>query len=238
MGKRGPAPRGEFAKSTVFSCRLQADTRRRLDVAKTQSGRSLGQELEWWLQRAFKEHDSAVEHYGSRQNEAICKLIGEIIKTTGIVVRYEYEESKYGQEVAKTAEGDPIFSLREPEKKIETDPSLWLRDPSVFDATIAGILHVLAGFRPGGGAYPFGIYMTTAAVALLKEVSNAGHSLPIDERPNRESAMADLKQDLGELARLSNPYGASAPLVQFEPFPVRKLIKKTEPARKARRKKK
>ena len=30
MGKRGPAPKGEFTKTTVFSCRLQADTRRRL----------------------------------------------------------------------------------------------------------------------------------------------------------------------------------------------------------------
>src|SRR5436190_8655752 len=125
MGKRGPAPKGPFTQSTVFSCRLQPDTRARLDAARAKSGHSLGQELEFWLRRAFKEEDRAIDAYGTRQNCAVCKLIGQTIQAAGVVRRK-----------------DP--------KTIEIDPTLWLRDPTVFDAAVSGILHLLAGFRPSG----------------------------------------------------------------------------------------
>jgi hypothetical protein len=181
MGKRGPKPRGEFDQTTVFTCRLTAQTRRFIDAAKKKSGRSFGQELEHWLRRAVEAKQYAIDHFGNDQNEAICKLIGLTIQATGALRRKK---------------DDP--------KSVEIDPTLWLRDASVFDATMSGILHLMAGFRPGGADPSAGIHMTTAARALLEELRKAEPadlSVPLGQAENKhEVALADLKADLGELA--------------------------------------
>lgn len=72
MGKRGPAPRGEYGgkigRTAVLSTRLQPDTRVRLSVAAKSNGRSLSQELEHRLRGSFIEEDKVVDFYGSQSN--------------------------------------------------------------------------------------------------------------------------------------------------------------------------
>ena len=67
MAKLGRRPRGEFAQSTQFSCRLQPDTRERLEAEAKKRNHSLTQELEYWLKRGFLAEDRAVEYYGTRR---------------------------------------------------------------------------------------------------------------------------------------------------------------------------
>src|SRR4051794_10460816 len=113
MGKRGPAPKGEYGhKTAVFSTRLQRDTRARLAATAKASGRSLSQELEHRLRRTFVDDDKAIDFFGSVQNAAICKLLGMTIAATGTTW------------LKKTEDGwvsDP------------KDGGEWLRDQKLFD---------------------------------------------------------------------------------------------------------
>jgi hypothetical protein len=205
MAKLGRRPRGEFAQSTQFSCRLQPDTRERLEAEAEKRNHSLTQELEYWLNRGFLAEDRAVEYYGNPQNAAICKLIGLAIQSTGAV-------------------------RRKKDKTVEFDPTLWLCDSSVFDATVSSIFHLLAWFRPGGLNPNAGIHMTTAASKLLDELCEDDASLrPINLRA--------IKANLGELAQRPHPYGGE-PLIRIEPVSAREFLRKTEPTRKARGNKK
>ena len=117
MGKRGPAPKGEYggiiARTAVLSTKMRPDTRARLASAAKTNGRSLSQELEHRLRRSFIEDDKTIDLYGSQLNAAILKVLGTVIQATCTTW------------LQKTADGW-IPDLRK-------DPEEWLRDPMLFD---------------------------------------------------------------------------------------------------------
>jgi hypothetical protein len=81
MGKRGPAPRGEFAgKTTVFSTRIRPDTRAALKQSAERSGRSLSQEIEYRLRRSFSEDEKIADVFGSRRNYALMRVIAGLME--------------------------------------------------------------------------------------------------------------------------------------------------------------
>jgi hypothetical protein len=83
MGKRGPAPKGEFeGKSRVFSTRIREDTRSALEDAARKSGRSLSQEIESRLQRTFTEDRTIDAAFGSRRNYALMVMLANVINWT------------------------------------------------------------------------------------------------------------------------------------------------------------
>jgi hypothetical protein len=82
MGKRGPAPRGEYTdKSQVLSTRIRADTRAALVHAAKRSGRSLSQEIEKRLRRTFTEDERIHEGFGTARNRALMKMIASVMQT-------------------------------------------------------------------------------------------------------------------------------------------------------------
>jgi hypothetical protein len=69
-------------KTGVLSLRIDPGIRSRLEAAAAENGRSLTQEIEDRLQRTFQADDSR-QHvfagFGSRQNFAVCRLIGDLM---------------------------------------------------------------------------------------------------------------------------------------------------------------
>jgi hypothetical protein len=83
MGKRGPAPKGEYAgKSSVFSTRIRPDLRKWLEKATKQSGRSLSQEVEHRLRRSFVEDDKIAEAFGDRRTFRLMRMMADAIHLT------------------------------------------------------------------------------------------------------------------------------------------------------------
>jgi hypothetical protein len=186
MGKRGPAPQGEYGgKTAVFSTRMRPDTRARLTRAAKASRRSLTQEMEHRLRGSFAEDDKAVEFFGSVQNAAICRLIGVVIQTASTT------------SFTKTATGWV------PDLK---NPAEWLSDPKLFDHVFTGIMHALLWFRPGGAGGPQEFSYSSDVEALLAEIRAADPAAPLATRSTREHAMARLRDGLGELATRPHPH--------------------------------
>jgi hypothetical protein len=182
MGKRGPAPQGEYGgkndRTAVFSTRLRPETRSRLAAAAKASRRSLSQELEHRLRRTFSEDDSDVKLYGNEQTAAVVNLIGATIKSASAT---ESAKSKYD----------------------------WLKEQWLFDDVMDAIRHVLLWFRPDGDS---GLRRITVGSAtervdqLIDEIRASDPALPITKGSARQHAMARLKEKLGDLVTARNPY--------------------------------
>ena len=190
MGKRGPAPRGEYGgkigRTAVLSTRLQPDTRTRLSAAAKANKRSLSQELEHRLRGSFIDEEKVVDFYGSQSNAAIVKLLGAVIQSTCT------------SWLVKTDDGWV--------PDLKKDPEEWLRDPKLFDQVLTAIVHALMWFKPrDGGAEQFLFYHSTAE-RIMDEIRSADPSLPITKGSTRQHAMARLKDKLGDLARHPHPY--------------------------------
>jgi TraY domain len=190
MGKRGPAPRGEYGgkigRTAVLSTRLQPDTRARLSAAAKANKRSLSQELEHRLRGSFIDEDKVVDFYGSQSNAAIVKLLGAVIQSTCT------------SWLVKTDDGwVPDF---------KKDPGEWLRDPKLFDQVLTAIVHALMWFKPEGARAERFLFYHSIAERIVDEIRSADPSLPITKRSTRQHAMAMLKDKLGDLARHPHPY--------------------------------
>jgi hypothetical protein len=76
MGKRGPAPKGDYPdKSTVLSTRIRRDTRDALARAAKARGRSLSQEIENRLRRSFESEAKLVDMFGGSTNYRLVQMI-------------------------------------------------------------------------------------------------------------------------------------------------------------------
>jgi hypothetical protein len=75
MGKRGPAPKGEYAgKSKVLSTRIRPDTRAALVKASKKSNRSLSQEIEHRLRRSFDEETRIADMFFDRRTFLLMRM--------------------------------------------------------------------------------------------------------------------------------------------------------------------
>ncbi|MGE0652803.1 MAG: hypothetical protein AB7P12_13805 [Alphaproteobacteria bacterium] len=83
MGKRGPMPRGEYQnKSAVLSTRIRADTRKHLQEAAEQSGRSLSQEIEHRLRRSFEDEGKIIAIFGGYRTYAVFRAVVAAVEAT------------------------------------------------------------------------------------------------------------------------------------------------------------
>ena len=190
MGKRGPAPKGEYGgkigRTAVLSTRLQPDTRARLSAAAKANKRSLSQELEHRLRGSFIDEDKVVDFYGSHSNAAVVKLLGAVIQSTCT------------NWLVKTGDGWV--------PDLKKDPGEWLRDPKMFDQVLTAIVHALMWFKPEGGSAEQFLFYHSIAERIIDEIRSADPSLPITKRSTRQHAMAMLKDKLGDLVHHPHPY--------------------------------
>jgi hypothetical protein len=184
VGKRGPAPKGEYeGKTAVFSTRIRPDTRRRLIAAAAASGRSLSQELEHRLRGSFIEEDTEREFYGDVETAALLKVLGIVIGSITTVRgrskgRWVDDPYRFDQ-AAKAVAG--ALELFRPAGKIPPSHE--------------------AGPRTQG---------KIAALETIREIQLADPSLPITERSTRQHVLAQLQARLGDLAGRPRPYGLNA----------------------------
>jgi hypothetical protein len=192
MGKRGPAPKGEYGgKSKVFSTRIRPDLRESLDSAARSSGRSLSQEVEHRLRRTFIEDEKIGDAFGSRQNFLIMRIVA-------LTMQFQW---------------NPFFTHGWYEKN-------WLDDPLMFDQVRKTVNRVLEAIRPRGpvtssvvstrrGTFrawdPEGIATTEflahqVAHGLWKSVQEADPSLPLHKGTRAQHLAGLLKSELGEIA--------------------------------------
>jgi hypothetical protein len=195
MGKRGPAPQGEYAgKSQVLSTRIRPDTRAALQEASKKSGRSLSQEIEHRLRRTFIEDKKEVaDIWGSRQNLTIMRMVA----------------------LAMQLQWNP-FSNHTFER--------WLDDPVLFDQAVKTVNKVLEAIRPEGpirgssittpegvvhASDPIGMatvdYLShQVAAGLWKRIQDADPSLPLNEGTWRDHMDGMMKTELGDVANRSS----------------------------------
>src|SRR3546814_727442 len=80
MAPRGRAPQGEYSnKLATLSTRITEDLRRALETAKTESGRSLSQEIEARLRASFENERAISDAFGDRQTYAVMRIIGGVL---------------------------------------------------------------------------------------------------------------------------------------------------------------
>jgi hypothetical protein len=190
MGKRGPAARGEYLdKTQVLSTRISAELREALAAAA--KGRTLSREIEHRLRRTFIEDKQIDAIFGSRRNFQLMRLIASVIDST------------VNRKVDKP-------------KKPNAD---WLDDPYAFDQAVRGIAAVLGAIRPPGALpqssdealdqYGGTFQGVFNAIETLRDVQKAPDALLLTGSRHQKK-MADIKQDIGDLADRVLIHGRSA----------------------------
>lgn len=195
MGKRGPAPKGEYAgKSKVLSTRIRPDTRAMLEKAKKESGRSLSQEIENRLRRTFYEDREIAAAFGDSKVFVLMRLVA----------------------LALSSVQDP----RKPDAKWYDDPNLFNDALS----TIRKVLTVIRP-APSTDKLPviehrsLVISASEIAAAVWEKVQRISLNFDIQKATREERRLARLKSELGHLAervRLSSPHDDHLQLESLE----------------------
>jgi hypothetical protein len=189
MGKRGPAPTGEYGdKSQVLSTRIRADTRASLVAAAESSGRSLSQEIEHRLRRTFTDDRNIVDAFGSRRNYALMKLIASVIETTANLKRpnIDWLDDPYAFDQVTRAVA-AILELIRPAGELPNSSD----DNDMLDH---------------GGRMQWKVN----ALEALRAVQVADAKLPLTKGARRQHIMAKLKSDIGDVADRAVLYGRKA----------------------------
>jgi hypothetical protein len=188
MGKRGPAPKGEFTgQSAVLSTRIRPDTRAALEAASAKSGRSLSQEIEYRLRNSFLDDKRIEETFGSRANYAVMRMIASVadamMNTKHRSAEWSSDPYLFDQVVKATVY---VLDLLRPPGDVPTD--------------------VIAALDYGGSKQ-----WKWRAAELLREIREVDPGLPVTEKSKDRRLAVRLKQDLGEMAeRAELPYKPSA----------------------------
>jgi hypothetical protein len=176
VAKRGPAPKGEFSdKSQVFSTRISAELRARLEEAASKSGSTLSREVEHRLRRSFADDDAALEKFGSRRNRAVLKMLAAAMQT--------------------------VYNPDRPNADWLDDP--WLFDQCV--RTLISLLEAIkpsGGIEPLSNPLldlASKLQPGSRAAHILEEIQSADPSLPLNVSASEHIANS-LKVDLGEVA--------------------------------------
>jgi hypothetical protein len=183
VGKRGPAPQGEYEnKSQVLSTRIRADTRRALVNAAQKSGRSLSQEIEHRLIRSFDEEQKLIDVFGDRRTFSVMRLLAT-----------------------------SLAQLRNLDDW--SAPDHWLDDPRAFDQATLCISKVLAAYRPQGPIPPAKDELTEnlyklqpghAAVNAVLSLQYADIETPLDKLSGEDLEKRMIRKDLGEISMRPN----------------------------------
>lgn len=172
MGKRGPAPKGEFTgNSAVLSIRIRPDTRAGIEAASKKSGRSMSQECQARLQRSLDADQKIADDFGSRRNYRVWRILSDLLAQSRVDQDWLDNPEKFDTARAAIISGlDFIASTTLPTQK---------RKGGVLSAAIRSA---------AGGA---------AARDLFQEMEEARADAPLTPAHRREREMARARDDLG-----------------------------------------
>jgi hypothetical protein len=199
MGKRGPAPKGEYAGQTaVLSTRISPELRSRLEAEVESTGKTLSREIEHRLRRTFIEDDKIEAAFGGRQNYALMKVIAMVLESwhnpADIQSDWRSDPVAYDQVCRKIM--GVLKAMRPPGEGVAL---------SELESAIADLKAVEDPAR------------------AIQAIQNADDALPLAGR-RRDQVLSSIKGDLGSLIeRPKISYGtadqlrASAKLNEKEP---------------------
>ncbi len=94
--KPGPKPRGPFeGKRKTLTTRITEETRERLEQAAESTGRSLSQEIELRLERAFLEEHAKFEEFGGEGIYRFMKVLAAVVGVVEHRVGKKFDEDPY-----------------------------------------------------------------------------------------------------------------------------------------------
>lgn len=174
MGKRGPAPKGEYSSQTaVLSTRITPELRARLEAEVKKSRKTLSREIEHRLRRSFIEDDKISEAFGSRQNYALMRMISMLIETIHFpaysVKDWREDPDQYDQVIKKI---NGVFEALRPPGKA--------RELTEYEKTIADASY------------------SQAPLVLISNLQSVDAAIPLSA-PRRLQIASLLKGDLGEM---------------------------------------
>ncbi|WP_149312282.1 hypothetical protein [Methylobacterium sp. P1-11] len=176
MGKRGPAPKGEYAsQNSVLSVRITSDLRSRLDEEVVKNGKGLSREVEHRLRRSFYDDDKINDYFGSRRDYAILKLIHSSIEA--------------------------VTNLEDPNADWTKDPYLFNQAVQAVSTVLEMIRpkgevpSAVKGLDHGGNKQG-----RLRAALLLREIKEAPLGFRTNPASDEERLIGRLKDDLGDLA--------------------------------------
>lgn len=176
MGKRGPAPKGEYAsQNSVLSVRITFDLRSRLDEEVAKNGKGLSREVEHRLRRSFYDDDKINDYFGSRRDYAILKLIHSSIEA--------------------------VANLEDPNADWTKDPYLFSQAVQAVN-TVLEMIRPNGEIPSGEKALDRGGNKQgrIRAAILLRDIKQAPPGFRTNPVDNEERLIGRLKDDLGELA--------------------------------------
>jgi hypothetical protein len=199
MGKRGPAPSGEYSdKTQVLSTRISAGLRANLATAAKSSGHTLSREIEHRLRRTFSDDAKISDAFGDRRNYALMKMISSVV------------EAVVNRKILSAVTAKQLKKLH------------WLDDPYAFDQAIRAIAAVLDAIRPPGeipqsldevlDQYGGTFQGKFNAIETLRDIQTASDQLPLPSTKGtrHQHKMSALKSDIGDLADRAQIRGRSA----------------------------
>jgi hypothetical protein len=168
MGKRGRAPKGEYAgKTEVMSFRITPDTKAVLRRAAATSGRSLSQETEHRLRRGLDEEEAISSLWGDVKTSAMLRLAAQVVQSLRTVrdikVHWTTDAELFDAAINAIAETLKLFRPMQAEGISVCPPEI--------------------------GA---------PALGIVKEAQATDLSRPLGKSSRRQRAIARFKEDLGQ----------------------------------------
>ena len=180
MGKRGPAPKGEFAdKSAVLSTRISNELRAELETAVEESGLTLSREIELRLRKSFVEEKSIAEMFGDQSTFALMLMIASAIQLSVKKKGTGWLQNPNQFEIAIGAALNVLEAIR-PEGEL---------DPSISERNLRG-------------------HGQKAAFQVWRAIKRADSTIPLKEASVDDRRNARLKADLNGLADIALEDGA------------------------------
>lgn len=215
MGKRGPAPNGEYVGQTaVLSTRITPDLRARLEDATQGSGKTLSREIEHRLRRTFIEDDKISEAFGSRKQYALMRMISIVLSSwhnpADLSADWTEDATSYDLAVKKIVQ---LLKAMRPDGP--STPLTELEQAIADGMETSGPAQVIASVQSADEALPLSGSRKRKVASMIR--SDLG---PMIERPNIFFGTAE--QLRTEAERLQNA----------EKAPVKSTRKATKGARK------
>ncbi|WP_267423210.1 hypothetical protein [Methylobacterium sp. GC_Met_2] len=192
MGKRGPAPKGEYVGQTaVLSTRLTPDLRSRLESeVEKRPNNTISREVEHRIRRSFIQEDEIISAFGSRENYALMRVISMVLELwhnpADLAADWKHDPTAYDQVCKKISA--VLKAMRPP------------GEPQKLSDLEQALADVTATEHPA---------------VVLKGIQDAERALPLTG--SRKAQIRSLiKSDLGELADRPHIFQGTADQMRAE----------------------
>jgi len=193
MGKRGPKPKEEAARSHIFSVRLRSDLRESLQNAAKQNRRTLSEEIQKRLGRTFFEDEKIADSFGNRRNYLVMRIVALAVQWQWdpfFTMQGDWLDDPLKFDQAVKTVNLVLKALRPPgPKKSVTITTERFGRSSAFDPEGVATLEFTAH---------------QGAAIWLKAINEADLAAPINKGNRIDHQMRMLKSELGDVVTRSS----------------------------------